>query len=193
MTCDPPLTFAANPTLTGERVVLRPVEPGDAEDLVELISDPEVRRLTGTHRPVGPDPLTTARQWYGSRADHDDRLDLAITRRTDGAYVGEAVLNDLDPDNRSCSFRIALVGPRVFGRGYGSEATRLILRHAFATVGVHRVALEVFDSNPRARHVYAKAGFRHEGTRVQALRWDGRWHDTHLMAALAPDWLARQD
>lgn len=192
MTDDVPLSFRAKPTLAGERVVLRPVGEADAPGLAKLVGDPEVRRLTGTHRGPDADPLTAARSWYASRADHDDRLDLAVVDRAAGGYLGEVVFNDLDPDNRSCSFRIALAGPRVFGRGYGTEATRLMLAHAFETVGLHRVSLEVFDFNPRARHVYERAGFVHEGTLKQALRWDGRWHDTHTMAVLAPDWFARR-
>jgi RimJ/RimL family protein N-acetyltransferase len=55
---------------------------------------------------------------------------------------------------------------------------------------VHRVELEVHAFNPRARHVYEKAGFVREGTKRQALLWDGEWVDTHLMAMLAPDWEA---
>ena len=64
----------------------------------------------------------------------------------------------MDADNRSCVFRIALIGSRVFGRGFGTEAIRLILAHAFDTVGVHRVELEVYSFNPRARHVYEQVG-----------------------------------
>jgi RimJ/RimL family protein N-acetyltransferase len=77
--------------------------------------------------------------------------------------------------------------PESIGRGYGTEATRLILDHAFDVVGLNRVELEVYDFNPRARHVYEKVGFIHEGTKRKALYWDGRWVDTHLMAMLAED------
>lgn len=192
MTADPGrLSFADKPTLVGKGVLLRPVGLADAEGLAELITNPEVLRLTGSLKPPGSDPLELARKWYGSRHDRDDRLDLAIVERAGGRYVGEAVLNDLDAADRSCSFRIALIGPRVFGRGYGTEATRLILSHAFGTAGVHRVSLEVFSFNPRARHVYEKAGFTHEGTQDKALYREGRWYDTHTMAVHAPDWLAR--
>jgi RimJ/RimL family protein N-acetyltransferase len=55
-------------------------------------------------------------------------------------------------------------------------------------VGLHRVELQVYDFNPRARHVYGKLGFAHEGTMRDALRWDGQWVDCHLMAMLASDW-----
>ena len=98
------------------------------------------------------------------------------------------VLSGLDADNRSCGFRIMLLGERFFGRGLGGEATRLVLRHAFDTVGVNRVELEVYAHNPRARHVYEKAGFVHEGTKRQALRWDGEWVDAHMMAMVRAHW-----
>lgn len=182
-----PVTFARKPVLTGELVVLRPVSVDDAPGLVELLHDPEGRKMTGTHGSVRPGVEERARNWYGSRADQGDELYLAITERSTGEFVGEVVLQNLDADNRSCSFRIALVGPRVYGRGFGSEATALILAHAFETAGVHRVELEVHDFNPRARHVYERSGFIYEGTKRQALLWEGQWIDTHIMAVTASD------
>lgn len=179
------LSFADKPTLTGELVLLRPVGSADVPGLIEMLQDPESMRLTGSHATFD---AGIAENWYATRADHDDRLDLAVVERASGEYVGEVVVNELDTDNRSCGFRICLIGPRAFGRGYGSEATRLILEHAFETVGVNRVELEVYAFNPRARRVYEKVGFVHEGTRRQALLWDGEWVDAHVMAMLADDW-----
>jgi RimJ/RimL family protein N-acetyltransferase len=181
---DVPLSFAEKPTLVGALVLLRPVTVEDVPGLIELLGDAESKRLTGTHADFDPG---VAENWYATRADHDDRLDLAIIERASGTYVGEVVLNELDPDNRSCGFRICLIGPRAFGRGYGTEAARLVLAHAFDTVGLNRVELEVYDFNPRARHVYEKIGFVHEGTKRQALLWDGAWVDAHLMAMVASD------
>ena len=66
----------------------------------------------------------------------------------------------------------------------------MILGHAFDIVGVHRVELEVYAFNPRARHVYEKIGFVHEGTKRDALWWDGEWIDAHTMAVLAHEWAA---
>jgi RimJ/RimL family protein N-acetyltransferase len=103
----------------------------------------------------------------------------------------EVVLNDLDTDNQSCGFRIALTSAHT-GRGLGTEAIRLMLGHAFDIVGLHRVELEVYAFNPRARHVYEQVGFVYEGTKRQALRWQGEWIDTQVMAMLADDWAARR-
>ena len=52
-------------------------------------------------------------------------------------------------------------------------------------MGLHRISLEVYDFNPRARRVYEKAGFVHEGTGREALLFDGNWIDVHHMAVVA--------
>jgi RimJ/RimL family protein N-acetyltransferase len=181
-----PLSLAVKPTLTGEKVLLRPVAAGDVDFIPS--DDAEALRLTGSH--PRPELLSREfmREWYTTRAEHDDRLDLAVVDRATGLFAGEVVLNELDPDNASCNFRILLSGDANRGRGLGTEATRLILRHAFETVGLHRVDLEVYDFNSRARRVYEKVGFVFEGTRRDALLWDGEWIDAHVMSILAPEW-----
>lgn len=179
--------FREKPVLAGESVVLRPVIADDAVDMLEVLADGDVLRLTGSHGTLSPDDLEPMRQWYGSRAEHEDRLDLAVVDRATGQYVGEVVLNELDVNNNSCSFRIAL-GTRGQNRGFGTEATRLVLRYAFERVGLHRISLEVYSFNPRARRVYEKVGFRPEGVLRDALLWEGERFDAHVMSILAPEW-----
>lgn len=174
--------FRDRPVLHGSQVRLEPLGPAVLEDYLRLPDDPEVRRLTGSH--VEHDRATVQR-WLATRHEHHDRADWAVLRATDGAFLGEAVLNDLDPHNGSCNFRILLGGPNQ-DRGYGTEATRLVVLEAFAR-GLHRVSLTVFAFNPRARHVYEKCGFVEEGRCRDVLYRDGRWHDDFVMAVLADD------
>ena len=178
------LSFAAKPTLAGTLVTLRPARGSDATHLASV--DAETYRLTGTHREFG---LAELERWYATRGEQTDRIDWAIVENATAAWAGEVVLNELDAENRSCSFRILLQGPAFYGRGLGTEATRLAVDHAFA-VGLHRVELEVYAFNRRAQRVYEKAGFRHEGTKRDALCWDGSWVDAQLMARLATDSIA---
>lgn len=51
-------------------------------------------------------------------------------------------------------------------------------------MGLHRLSLEVYDINPRARRAYEKAGFVHECTGRDALLLDDRWYDVHYMSAI---------
>ncbi|MCA0293726.1 MAG: GNAT family N-acetyltransferase [Actinobacteria bacterium] len=182
--------FSAKPTLRGERVTLRPVTGADAATLQHLMTDPEVGRLTGSVHSSSADagddyPLDQLTAIYAEWARVSDRIVWVIIENATGEVVGESVLNDLDEANLSCGFRIWIAG--ATGRGLGTEAVRLSVGHAFAT-GLHRVELEVYDFNPRARHVYERVGFGLEGTRRQALRFDDGWVDCHVMGLLASDW-----
>jgi RimJ/RimL family protein N-acetyltransferase len=180
-------TFADKPTLRGERVLLRPLVESDAADLLATM-DEEGIRLTGTHRSFSLEDLVS---WTSSRAAVDDRLDLAIVATATNAFVGDLAINDWDPHNHSCNFRIA-VGPRGRNRGLGSEATRLIVDYVFAELPIHRIGLDVFSFNPRAAHVYERVGFVVEGVQRSTLFWDGEYHDSILMSILRPEWEARQ-
>ncbi|WLQ38427.1 GNAT family protein (plasmid) [Streptomyces castrisilvae] len=178
--------FLKKPSLRGEQVLLRPVTVDDIAALMPMFLDAEASRLTGSH-PDGRLDEARLRAWYGSRAEQDDRLDLAVVERVTGNVVGEVVLNGWDPGNESCNFRIFLV-PGSYGRGLGTEATRLIVGYGFEALGLHRVSLEVYAFNPRARRAYEKAGFVAEGVLRDALLWEGERVDATVMSVLAPEW-----
>lgn len=185
--------FSTKLALAGDLVTLAPVAQAHVGELHRLMSDPEVARLTGSVHTSSPSaaelqPWTLDQliEIYGRWASASDRIVWAILENAAGSSViGEAVLSDLNPDNLSCSFRIWTSGAR--GRGLGTQATRLVVQHGFDVVGLHRIELEVYDFNPRARHVYTKVGFKHEGTLREALRYDDGWVDAHLMAMLSSD------
>ncbi|HEY0166008.1 MAG TPA: GNAT family protein [Jatrophihabitans sp.] len=179
-----PALFRDQPVLTGELVRLEPLTASVLEDYLLGLADPELSRLTGSHGSLDREQV---RQWLSTRAQQHDRADWAVLRRSDGAFLGEAVLNDLDTDNASVNYRIWLAGPLAFGKGHGTEATRLVLDYAFDVAGLHRVSLGVFEFNPRARRVYEKCGFQLEGRLRHALRWDGQWHDEFVMSVLSTD------
>jgi RimJ/RimL family protein N-acetyltransferase len=176
--------FREQPVLTGELTRLEPLTVAVLEDYLVGLTDPELARLTGTHASFD---RAQTQQWLATRAEQHDRADWAVLRRSDGAFLGEAVLNDFDPDNASANYRVWLAGPEAYGKGYGTEVTRLVLDYAFDTAGLHRVSLGVLDFNHRARRVYAKCGFQLEGRLRQAVRWDGEWHDELVMSVLSTD------
>ena len=181
------MNLSVKPVLTGEKTVLRPFTESDADRIWQLIQDPEVVRFTfEPSTELTPERL---RSWYATRADQPDRLDLAVTDPATGELLGEVVLHEWDPTARSCTFR-TFIGPRGRGRGIGTEATRLIVGHAFEQLGLHRVQLEVYGHNHRARRVYEKVGFVVEGVRREARVRDGEWVDDVLMAILDHEWAA---
>jgi len=194
VTDQPTSDFLTKPTLTGERVVLRPfVMDHDAAALRSMLQDPEALKLIGSRHGSGEMPVwdddAEAKfwDWYSTRNEQPDRLDLAVVDKASGQCVGEVVLNDWNDVNRSCGFR-TLLGPTGRDRGVGTESTRMIIGYGFEQLYLHRISLEVYSFNPRARHVYHKIGFISEGVLRDALRWDSQWIDATAMSILAPEW-----
>ncbi|WP_255509980.1 GNAT family N-acetyltransferase [Micromonospora sp. AP08] len=185
-----PSDFSVKPTLTGDRVLLRPFVDDDLAAFEEILADPEVARLTGSPPGEGLEPARL-RAWYGTRNSQQDRLDLAVVDRATGACVGEVVLNEWDRHNDSCNFR-TLIGPAGRDRGLGTEAVRLVVGYGFEQLGLHRIGLEVFAFNPRARRAYEKVGFVAEGTLRQVLRDGDGWVDATVMSILAEEWAAHR-
>ena len=175
------------PILTGSKIILRPIMVEDAPAMFASLDDEESMRFTGTQQTF---TFEQVQQYCARLLTADDRADYAITRQEDGLYVGEVVLNDIDWINRCGNFRIALAGKQFFGKGYGTEATQLILDYGFRQLKLHRIELEVYDFNPRAQHVYEKAGFVHEGVRRDVLLWEGEYHNAIVMSILAHEYEA---
>jgi RimJ/RimL family protein N-acetyltransferase len=183
--------FSIKPTLTGEKVVLRPFATADFPVLLAALADPEVLRLTGTvhsaQAEAGSDDTERFLEFYRARNVQSDRLDLAVVDRASGECVGEVVLNEWDEGNRSCSFR-TFIGPGGRDRGLGTEALRLIVGYGFEQLGLHRISLEVYAFNPRAQHVYEKVGFVAEGVLREALCYEAEWIDATVMSILDHEW-----
>lgn len=186
-TPDRPLDLSAlapQPELRTPRLRLVQHGPEHLDQVWAGLQDPDGIRHTGTHAVFTREAVLA---FLTRLPAADDRADWAVLRAEDDAYLGEVVLNDLDEDNRSMGFRIALSSPGVRGRGHGTEATRAVVAFGLDVVGLHRIELEVHATNPAGQRTYAKAGFVREGVRRDALRWDGRYEDVWTMAVLASD------
>ena len=187
--------LAVTPTLRGSLVTLRPFRADDVEVMARVLSDPEVRRLTGsvesTAEAERAQPVDDRlRDWYATRNDQADRLDLAIDDAATGRLVGEVVLNEVDVDALTCNLRV-LVGPEGRDRGLGTEAVAMATAYGIEVLGLRRITLEVFEFNPRGRRVYEKVGYSVTGVRPGALVFDGVAVGAVDMAVDADTWGAR--
>lgn len=166
--------------LHGIRVRLRPLEPDDAATVWRWHQNHEFTVLDGH---IYPPTLAATTEWVCSLpllTYANVRFGIEDER---GRLVGYTSLRRTEPEDRCADFGIAL-GPEHWNQGYGTDATRTILRFAFREMNLHRVTLRVADYNPRALRVYEKCGFRLEG-RIRETRFhDGEWRDKLLMGIL---------
>lgn len=142
------------PNLRGELVSLTQLDSRFVEEAFAAVNEPESRRLTATSKVFSRAEIEA---WLASRPGALERLDWAIL--VDGQYVGEVVLNEFVAAKKSMNMRIALAGPSVFGRGYGSDALGLVVDYAFDRLKLDWITLEVLVENSRAIGTYEKVGF----------------------------------
>jgi RimJ/RimL family protein N-acetyltransferase len=175
-------------SITGRSVVLRRHRSENLPDVIRWYRDPEVARLTRYQvRPMSEDEIE---RFFLGRLMAPDALGYAIHVRTTDRLVGLTTFSSLDADNGSVLFHITIGERDAWGQGYGTEATGLMVAHAFERLGLHRVGLSVFSFNTRAIRAYEKAGFRIEGRLRQAIARDGRYWDEIQMGVLRDEWLA---
>lgn len=169
----------------GDRVYLRPIELSDEPVLRRWINDPNIWRDLAVYRPMNG---VREREWIERLGTSADEIVLGIVERSADVFIGVAGLRAIHPVNRTARFGIQ-IGERAFhGRGFGTEATALVVRYGFEELNLNRIELGVFEDNPRAIFVYQRVGFVHEGISRQAYFGNGKYRDVHRFAILREDW-----
>ena len=115
--------------------------------------------------------------FFSTRALADDR------------EIGFVVLDVSSWKDRNGFVGIGFGEREDWGKGYGTDLMKVLLRYAFTEVNLCRMTLTVFEYNPRAIRSYEKVGFRHEGRFRKFLNREGRRWDMLFMGILREDWL----
>jgi len=184
----------------GEKVRLRADERSDIPLFVQWLNDPEVREHLSMYLPVS---LAGEELWFEKALKHPaDEQPLAIEVRealpaagiipADGKdgwkLIGNCGFMDIDRRVRSAEIGLFIGDKSSWGKGYGTEVMRLLLRHGFETLNLNRIFLRVDETNPRGVHVYEKVGFVQEGRSRQAVYLHGKYQDLLVMSILRAEW-----
>ena len=176
--------------LRGPRVRLRPMEREDLPRYQELFSEPEIVLHYGGLG-VSENLTRLQRRYDAGEFDTTDRF-LQLVIETEGKLIGAMVLrNDENLPSRSATFGIIIGDAAYLDRGYGTEASKLLLDYAFAVLWYHKINLDLLEYNARAHAMYEKLGFVVEGRRRENHWTRGRFWDDILMGVTAEEWWAR--
>lgn len=170
--------------LHGQRVDLTPILDDDRERLFAWINDREEVILNSAYSPVHERDHAA---WFESIRGRPDVAIFAIRLAGTGELIGSCQLRDIDHRHGTAELQIRIGASEARGRGYGTEAVRMLLAHAFRDLNLQRVQLHVFADNPRAIRAYEKAGMAREGLLRSAAYIDGRRRDLVVMGILRED------
>jgi RimJ/RimL family protein N-acetyltransferase len=147
--------------LETERLILRPFEPDDAEDLHAAHSDPSTFAYIGSPPPASLDE--TRERIERIRARLADRVSgpWAVVDKASGRVIGDSGLQILE-DGPEVELGYKL-GPEYRGRGYATEAGHAWLAYGFETLGLDRIVAVAWPENAASWRVMEKLGMTRVG------------------------------
>jgi len=172
-------------SITGDRVALGPIERETLPLFYRWFNDFDLLRTAG----IGDGPWTMERveAWCKRFESGPEEAWFMIYERETGQPIGSAGLRDIDERHGTGEYAISIGEVSARGKGYGTEATSLMLDYAFTPRGLHSVLLDVAEYNPGGIGAYAKAGFKEIGRRHEADVMGGKRWDIVYMQALASE------
>jgi RimJ/RimL family protein N-acetyltransferase len=191
----------------GRRICLAPLDPEkDAEIEARWTHDIEYLRLLGADpaRPVSPARIKKRNseleqemddknnQYYFNIRMRQPEDGSAETGAQDGRLLGFARLHWISWNHGNAFVSLGIADAQERGKGYGSEALRLILRYAFAELNLYRLSVSIPEYNQVALHVFDTAGFQEEVRQRQALHRYGRRWDLIYLGLLREEWQEQQ-
>ena len=161
--------------IAGEHVILRAFEREDAERCYRWMNDPNIVRTLKTRYPIA---FSNEVEWL-DRAMNPSASErhFAIERKDDRSHIGNASLHEIDWVSRTAWFGLFIGEPTAWNRGFGSDAISTLTRFAFDEMNLHKLRINVFEYNERAKHVLQNQGFVAEGKLVRDFYREGTWHD----------------
>lgn len=173
-----------NPFLVGERVYLRPFEPEDAPRAASWMND---RRVTERLANYMPWSVSAERKVLADFIS-SEHIGLGVVLRQSDELIGASGLSSINHRDQIATFGIVIGFPEHWGKGIGTEVTRLVRDLGFEDLNLNRIELRVDVDNAAGIAAYERAGFRREGIRRQARFRKGTHVDEHMMAILREEW-----
>ena len=173
----------------GKKTILREYRKEDAALAVKLFNDGELRRLLDP-RPLLPLSLPEEEAFVNNAMNPKDRnraFEFAVTT-LQGKYIGGCSFFNFDHRTGTVTIGVSINDKAYWGKGYGSDALRTLLRLLFLEMNARKVLLYVFAFNERAIACYKGLGFREEGRLKEQVYREGKYHDEVIMALFRRDW-----
>ena len=178
-----------NTFLTGEKVLLRSLELDDLDLFWSWFADREATRYSlGAW--LFPWSKKETETWLRQTLQDKETLTLGIMEKGTSQLIGYAGITAISHINHSGEYYIFLGEKSIWGKGYGTEVTQLIVHYGFANLNLYRITLTVSALNIGGIKAYTRAGFQQEGVLRQACYRDGVYHDKIVMSILRPEWEA---
>jgi RimJ/RimL family protein N-acetyltransferase len=189
-----------NPFITGDRIYLRAVVEEDLPYYFSWLDDQETTRYM--QRGIYPNNMDEMQEYFQSMQRSKGGIHLAIIRKEYPKYknipfntemwpeqhIGNITLLNIHPTFRSAEISIIIGDKQCRGNGYGTEAIKLLVDHAFTRMNLNRLQAGMVAKNGSSQGAFMNVGFQQEGILRQTYYCDGEYQDVVIMGLIKSDW-----
>lgn len=168
-------------SMEGQDIVLRLMKKEDTDNIIKWRNTDFVRRNFIYRKPFTREGHEN---WTKTMIDTGRAIQFIICTKEDKRPVGSVYLRDIDQDHNKAEYGIFIGEEDALGKGYGTQAAKLMIEYAFHTAGLHKLMLRVLAENKQALRSYEKAGFIREAYLKDEVFLEGRYKDVIYMAVI---------
>jgi ribosomal-protein-alanine N-acetyltransferase len=167
--------------IEGRRVTLSPFDKRDKDEFIRLN---RMSRSPFVTLPMTPERFSS----FLERGNAPDVVRLAVRRNEDAAVLGSIEVSQIARGILQSAYLGYQIGSPYEGKGYMSEAMRLMLDFAFGALKLHRLEANIQPKNRSSLALAKRLGFKREGYSPRYLKIGGRWQDHERWAVLKEEW-----
>jgi len=175
-----------NPFIVGERIYLRPLEPLQDNHLYSTwMNNEDIRRYFSIY------PTSDSRGKERLELLYKDgkHIIFGIVLNENNQLIGLVGLKDINYINQSAEFYVIIGDPSGWGKGYGTEATKLMIRYGFMELNLKRIQTQDMEDNIGGWRADEKAGFKYEGTLREVILRFGKYNNVKVYSLLRSEYL----
>lgn len=168
----------------GDRITLRDYQNEDLEHIRGWVNDPDITN-TLSDQFLYPHSRNETESFFRTMVEgKSSNRSFIIAFRESLEYLGQIDLYRIDWKNRFAYLAIVIGKKDQLGKGYGSEAIKVLQKFVFEELNLNRLELEVYEYNERAYKSYVKCGFKEEGRSRNKIYKKGKYWDVICMSIL---------
>ena len=165
----------------GPNLYLRLLDFGDLDRTWEWLHRPDVYMKIGVQVPF---TKIQQQRWFANLQNGNSKIVFAVCLNDDNAHIGNVSLDMIDPRHRNARLSIFIADKSVRGKGFGSEALKLLERYASENLSLHKIWCKTDVGYPEILRFYEKLGFHKEGILKEHELKNGRYVDKAVLAKI---------
>jgi [ribosomal protein S5]-alanine N-acetyltransferase len=172
--------------LESERLYLRAVQSNDVDEAYRRwMNDATINKYLESR--FFPHTSETLKDYVQGKLNDNENPFFAIILKENDRHIGNIKLGPINTIHRFADIGIIIGEKDCWGKGYATEAIRLIVKYGFNTLNLHKITAGFYEPNIQSMKAFIKAGFIQEGVRKNHCYCDGKYVDDILVGLVRPE------